>query len=156
MIQRGDLIISWQGNAYVLRKGEKDLPWYVQKFWDDDKKIRDILRRNIKVGITGGETLKLIASKLEDAGFVYTDYQEYNKDINHPKKTQVHIDMHAEGKGILAPRISPMGPKWHWDVKIRLFHTFAVEYMTYMYIPEWGRANNFGDNICLVFFMMVG
>ena len=80
---------------------------------------------------------------MEDAGFVYTDYQEYNKDINHPKKTQVHIDMHAEGKGILAPRISPMGPKWHWDVKIRLFHTFAVEYMTYMYIPEWGRANNF-------------
>ena len=143
LIQRGDLILSWQGNAYVLRKGEKDLPWYVRKFWDDDKKIRDILRRNIKVGLTGGETLKLIASELEDAGFVYTDYQEYNKYINHPKKTQVHIDMHAEGKGILAPRISPMGPKWHWDVKIRLFHTFAVEYMTYMYIPEWGRANNF-------------
>ena len=143
VIQRGDLIESSQGYAYVLLKGETDLPWYVRKFWDDDKKIREILRKNIQVGFSAGKTLKLLARKLEEAGFVYTDYQEYNKYVDHPRKTQVHLDLHAEGKGILAPRISPMGPKWHWNVKIRLFHTFAVEYMTYMSIPEWDRANNF-------------
>ena len=74
---------------------------------------------------------------------MYTDYQEYNKYVDHPEKTQVHLDLHAEGKGILAPRISPMGPKWHWNMKIQLFHTFAIEYMIYMPVSEWARANNF-------------
>lgn len=143
VIQRGDFISGRGGDAYVLRKGETDLPWYITKFWDDDLKIREILRRNIKVGPTGGETLKLLARKLEEAGFVYTNYQEYNKYVDHPEKTQVHLDMHAEGKGILGPRIGPMGPKWHWNAKLQLFHTFAVEYMTYMAVPEWSRANNF-------------
>ena len=143
VIQRGDFISGRGGSAYVLRKGETDLPWYIKKFWEDDRKIREILRRNIKVGPTAGETLKLLARKLEEAGFVYTDYQEYNKYVDDLDKTQVHLDMHAEGKGILAPRFSPMGPKWHWNVKIQLFHTFAVEYMTYMRVPEWDRANNF-------------
>lgn len=140
VIQRGDFIGE---QAYVLRKGETDLPWYIKQFWEDDKKIREILRKNIKVGLTAGETCDLLARKLNEAGFLYTEYQEYNKYVDHPEKTQVHLDMHAEGKGILAPRISPMGPKWHWNVKIRLFHTFAVEYMTYMRVPEWDRANNF-------------
>lgn len=36
-----------------------------------------------------------------------------------------------------------MGPKWHWNMKIQLFHTFAVEYMIYVPVPEWDRANNF-------------
>ena len=143
VIQRGDLIGDWEGQAYVLRKGETDLPQHIRKFWEDNKKVRGILRENIKVGLTGGETLDLLARELEEAGFLYTDYQEYNKYVDHPEKTQVHLDLHAEGKGILAPRISPMGPKWHWNMKIQLFHTFAIEYMIYMPVSEWARANNF-------------
>jgi hypothetical protein len=143
VIQRGDLIGGWQGQAYVLRKGETDLPWYIKKFWEDDQKVRKILRDNIKLGLTGGEMNDLLAGKLEEAGFIYTDYQEYNKYVDDPDKMQVHLDLHAEGKGILAPRISPMGPKWHWNMELQLFHTFAVEYMIYMRVPEWDRANNF-------------
>ncbi len=143
VIQRGDLINSRGRRAYVLRKGETGLPEYIQKFWEDNDKIREIFRRNIKVGPTAGETLELLIRKVEDAGFVYNDYQEYDINAEDPEITQVHIDMHAEGKGILAPRISPMGPKWHWNMKIRLFHTFAVEYMIYMAVPEWDRGNNF-------------
>jgi hypothetical protein len=143
VIQRGDLVGDWQGKAYVLREGESDLPWYFRKFQEDNRRVREILRQNIKVGLTAGETCDLLARKLEEAGFIYTDYQEYNKYVDHPEKTQVHLDLHGEGKGILAPRISPMGPKWHWNMKIHLFHTFAVEYMIYMPVPEWHRGNNF-------------
>lgn len=143
VIQRGDLVGDWRGQAYVLREGETDLPRHIREFWEDNKKVRQILRDNIKVGLTGGELLDLLARRLEEAGFVYTDYQEYNKYVEHPERTQVHLDLHAEGKGILAPRISPMGPRWHWNIELRLFHTFAVEYMIYMPVPEWDRANNF-------------
>jgi hypothetical protein len=93
------------------------------------------------VGPTAGETLELLIRKLEEAGFVYIDRDTYDINLD-PKKTQVHLDMHAEGKGVLAPRISPMGPKWHWDIKIPLFHTFAVEYMVHMPVPEWGKGKH--------------
>ena len=76
VIQRGDLIGDWEGQAYVLRKGETDLPQHIRKFWEDNKRARKILRESIKVGLTGGQTLDLLARKLEEAGFVYTDYQE--------------------------------------------------------------------------------
>ncbi len=142
-IQRGDLVGDWRGQAYVLRHGETELPPYIRKFWGDNRRVRRILRDNIRVGLTGGETLDLLARKLEEAGFVYTDYQEYDPNVAHPERTQVHLDLHAEGKGILAPRISPMGPRWHWNMELRLFHTFAVEYMIYMHVPEWDRGNNF-------------
>ena len=143
VIQRGDLLGDWQGMAYVLRKNETGLPEHIKKFWAEDRRVRKILRDNIKLGMTGGEMLDLLAGKLEAAGFIYTEYQEYNKYVNDPDKMQVHLDMHAEGKGILAPRISPMGPRWHWDMQLQLFHTFAVEYMIYQRVPQWDRANNF-------------
>jgi len=146
VIQRGDLItgigiFSHLGGAYVLRKGETDLPPYIRKFWEDRKKIRGILLKNIKPGLTGRETLELLICKLEEAGFVYHDRQIYDRNAD-PTKTQVALDMHAEGKGILAPRISHLGPKWHRDIKLRLFHCFAIEYFVFMAVPEWAKANN--------------
>ena len=141
VIQRGDYIDGWGRRAYVLRKGEIGLPPYIRKFWEDVEKIRDILRKNIKLGLTGRETLELLIRKLEEEGFVHHDRQIYDRSLD-PKKTQVAIDSHAEGKGILAPRISHLGPKWHWNIKIPLFHTFAIEYFVYMDVPQWEKANN--------------
>ena len=146
VIQRGDLItgigiFSHLGGAYVLRKGETDLPPYIRKFWEDRKKIRGILLKNIKVGLTGRETLELLICKLEEAGFVCHDRQIYDRNVD-SEKTQIALDMHAEGKGILAPRISHLGPKWHRDIKLRLFHCFAIEYFVFMAVPEWAEANN--------------
>jgi len=151
VIQRGDYIYGWGRRAYVLRKGETGLPPHIQKFWDDVEKIRDILRKNIKVGPTAGETLELLIRKLKEDGFVHHDRQIYDRYLD-PEKTQVAIDSHAEGKGILAPRISHMGPKWHWNTKIRLFHTFAIEYFVFMDVPEWDKANNFqGQRLYVMF-----
>jgi hypothetical protein len=104
-------------------------------------KVREILKKNIKAGPTAGETLQILIQKLEEAGFVYIDKDEYDKEAD-PEKTQIHLDLHAMGKGVLAPRISPLGPKWHWDTKIPLNHTFTFEYMVHMPVPEWGKGKH--------------
>jgi len=139
LVQGGDLV--GMGINYVLREGETGPSPEVERLLEETLKVREVLRENIRVGPTAGETCKLLAGKLEDAGFVYIDRDQY--DINaDPEKTQVHLDMHAMGKGVLAPRISPMGPRWHRDMKIPLLHTFAVEYMVHMPVPEWGRGQH--------------
>jgi hypothetical protein len=151
VIQRGDLIgilygagdmrrimdADVGGTGYVLREGETELPPEVKKIWADSMKVRKILKKNIKAGPTAGKMLQILIQKLEEAGFVYIDEDEYDKNAN-PEKTQVHLDLHAMGKGMLAPRISPLGPKWHWDIRIPPNHTFTFEYMVHMPVPEWG------------------
>ncbi len=153
VIQRGDLVgilhgagdmlkimdADTGGTGYVLREGETDLPPEVQNLWKDILKIREILQKNIKAGPTAGEILKTLIRKLEEAGYVYIDGDEYDKNAD-PQKTQVHLDLHAMGKGVLSPRISPMGPKWHWNRKIQVNHTFAFEYMVHMPVPKWGKG----------------
>ncbi len=155
VIQRGDLVgilhgagdmlrimdADTGGTGYVLREGETNLPPEVQNLWKDILKVREILQKNIKVGPTAGETLKILIRKLEEAGYVYTDRDEYDRNAD-PKKTQVHLDLHAMGKGVLSPRISPMGPKWHWNREIQVNHTFAFEYMVHMPVPKWGKGKH--------------
>jgi Xaa-Pro dipeptidase len=154
VIQRGDLIgllhdanmMDFRehngGIAYVLREGETDLPPEVKKIWEHALKCREIFRRNIKSGSTGAETLEILIRKLEEAGYVYIDRDEYDRNAD-PEKTQVHIDFHALGRIIsqeYAPRISPTG--WGRDLKIPLYHTFTFEYMIHMPVPEWGKGKH--------------
>lgn len=155
VIQRGDLIgilygagdmrrimdADVGGTGYVLREGETELPPEVKKIWAESMKVREILKKHIKAGPTAGETLQTLIKKLEDAGFVYIDEDAYDKNAD-PDKTQVHLDLHAMGKGVLAPRISPLGPKWHWDLKVPLYHTFTFEYMVHMPVPRWGKGKH--------------
>jgi len=155
VIQRGDLVgilhgagdmlkimdADTGGTGYVLREGEKELPPEVQRFWKDILKIREILQKNIKAGPTAKETLNTLITKLEEAGYVYIDRDEYDKNAD-PEKTQVHLDLHAMGKGVLSPRISPMGPMWHWNREIKVNHTFAFEYMVHMPVPKWGKGKH--------------
>jgi hypothetical protein len=159
VIQGGDLIGLLQGAsmmdfsehnggiAYVLREGETNLPPEVQKIWEHALITREIFRKNIKAGPTGGETLEILIRKLEEAGYVYIDRDEYDRNAD-PAKTQVHIDFHALGRLISqadAPRISPSG--WGRDLKIPLYHTFTFEYMIHMPVPEWGKGKHL--YICL-------
>jgi len=158
VIQEGDLvgivhgvkIMNYashiSGIAYVLPKGEKALPPEVQKIWEHALKTREIFRRNIKMGRTAGETLEILKRKLEEAGYVYIDMDEYDRNAD-LEKTQVHIDMHALGRGLLAPRISPFGPDRARNIKLPLYHTFAFEYMIHMPVPKWGKGKHL--YICL-------
>ena len=156
VIQRGDLIgllhdasmLDFNehngGIAYVLRKEETNLPPEVQKIWEHALRLRHLFRRNIKAGLTGGELLKILIHKLEEAGYVYIDKDIYNKNAD-PLKTQVHIDFHSLGREISyedAPRISPLGPDWSRNLKIPFYYTFALEYMIHMPVPEWGKGKH--------------
>ncbi len=154
VIQRGDLIGLLHGAnmrdfsehnggiVYVLREGETNLPPEVQKIWEHALALREIFRNNIKAGPTGAEILDILIRKLEEAGYVYIDRDEYDRSAD-PIKTQVHIDFHALGRIIsqeLAPRISPSG--WGRDLRIPLYHTFTLEYMIHMPVPEWGKGKH--------------
>ena len=102
VVQRGDLIgILESANmmdfrehngeiAYVLREGETDLPPEVKKIWEHVLVTREIFRKNIKAGLTGGENLEILVRQLEKSGYVYIDKDQYDRNAD-PKKTQVHI-----------------------------------------------------------------
>ncbi len=127
------------GYGYVLREGETEPPPKVKKTWADALKVRKILEDNIKLGRTAGETFEILKRKIEEAGFIYVNRQLYNKNLD-PEKTQVSLDLHAAGKGVYAPRISPLGPDWQRDLTLQLNHHFYFEYWVYMPMPEWGEG----------------
>ena len=133
----------------MLREGETELPPEVKKIWEHSLNIRDILRKNIKVGRSAGETLELLIRNLEEAEYVYIDKDKYDKNAVH-LKTQVHLDLHAMGRGMDIPRISPLSADWALDLVIPLYHTFVFEYMVHMPVPEWGTGKhlylNFHDS----------
>ena len=135
------------GIGYVLREDETGLPPEIQSIWEHALKTREIFRRNIEAGRTGAETLEILIDKLEKAGYVYIDEDQYDPHAD-PEKTQVHIDFHGLGRIVSqqeAPRISPSG--WGRDLEIPLYHTFALEYMIHMPVPEWGKGKHL--YICL-------
>jgi hypothetical protein len=151
VVQPGDLIgILIDANArefsehnggvgYVLKEGETELPPEIQRIWSHVLKTRDIFRRNIEAGRTGAESREILIDKLQAADYVYIDRDQFDPTAD-AEKTQVHIDFHALGRIASqeeAPRISPTG--WGRDLKIPLYHTFALEYMIHMPVPEWGE-----------------
>ncbi len=134
----GWFVADLGGNGYLLREGETELPPRVRRIWDHAMQVREILRANIRIGPTAGETLALLIEKLEEAGFLYVDQDRYDPTLD-PTKTQVHLDLHAQGRRDMdAPRISPLGGDWQRDMKLPLFHSFTLEYMVHMPVPEWG------------------
>jgi len=154
VLQRGDIVTILNGagegyfvadlggNGYVLREDEEELPERVRRIWDHAMQVREILRANIRIGPSAGETLSLLAGKIEKAGFLYIDRDQYDQTLD-PTKTQVHLDLHAQGRRDMdAPRISPLGGDWQREMKLPLFHSFTLEYMVHMPVPEWGPGKH--------------
>ena len=134
----GYFVADLGGNGYLLQEGETELPPRVRRIWHHAMQVREILRANIRIGPTAGETLALLIEKLEEAGFLYVDEDRYDPTLD-PTKTQVHLDLHAQGRRDMdAPRISPLGGDWQRNMKLPLFHSFTLEYMVHMPVPEWG------------------
>ena len=130
------------GNAYILRKGETELPAEIKEIWEHAMNVRKILKKHIRPGRTAGETLNLLIRKIEEAGYYYNPIDHYAEGVD-PKKTQIHLDCHAVGRsGLLGPRISPLGPDWVRNMNIPLLHTFTFEYMVHMPVPKWGKGKH--------------
>ena len=138
--------------GYVLREGETEAPPEIKKVWSEAMRVRKILEENIRANMTAREALEKCIVALEEAGFYYNPRDTFDRNAD-PEKTQAHLDLHAMGKGFIAPRISPMGPRWHADLNMPLYHTFTFEYMIHLPVPKWGPGKHiyiaFHDGVML-------
>lgn len=148
IIQRGDLImIDWgvglmnfytdmKRLAYVLKERETKAPPGFQNAFDQALKVREVIRKNIKVGLTAKETLGVLNKKVEDAGFAIM--KEFNKPTQ-TDITEVIIGCHSVGNwghGI-GPSIAWFNPL-RLTFKIQPTNMFVIEFFAYTAAPEWG------------------
>ena len=159
-IQRGELVhidfgtihmnyrIDIKRFAYVLREEEDSVPPEIQETFEKALKAREIFRKNVKVGHTGGETYAILMKKLEEAGYITNDRQQYDVTAD-LEKAQISIDFHPLGNSWPAdgggPRMSPRSK--NDQQKIPLNHLFVLEYMIYDPVPEWGNGEHISLSI---------
>jgi Xaa-Pro dipeptidase len=161
VIQRGDFLsfdtgvrylnyfsTDYKRNAYVLREGEISVPESLQHAFDSAIAARKIIRKQIKVGQTAGETLKAIVSALEDAGYIYTpftdigseDYKLVQTALANTDKSGFSIDLHSLGNNggslvTVGPSVAPFrSDRDH--LTIHENNLFAFEYMVHTNLPE--------------------
>ncbi len=176
IIQRGDLMqydygissmnygTDFKRVAYVLQEGEAKVPSGIQNGWDQALKARDVIRKNIKVGVTAEETLKNIGSALDKAGFTYIHLDldpmlgggpglEPNKNQKYPGKTEIIVDCHCVGNTgnsevASGPSIAGFRPdRAHLIIKPN--NLFAFEFIAYTPVKDWGGRKvrfNIEDN----------
>lgn len=150
VIQRGDfLAIDWgigylnfytdmKRQAYVLKEGETEVPASIQKAFDNGRKVRDILKANIKAGLTAGETFDLVNGKINEAGFRVME--KFNQPTDDPNVVDVIIGCHSVGNlghGI-GPSIAWFNPE-RMKYMIHPSNLFSIELFAYTAIPEWGN-----------------
>jgi Xaa-Pro aminopeptidase len=149
VIQRGDfLAIDWgvgylnfftdmKRHAYVLQEGETHLPDSIQKAFDNGRKVRDILKGNIKAGRTAGETYEILNDLINQSGFKVMD--TFNEPTDDPNIIDVIIGCHSVGNlghGI-GPSIAWFNPE-RMTYMIKPTNMFSIELFAYTAIPEWG------------------
>ncbi len=168
--QPGDLI-SWdwevvhlnmgtdyKRNVYLLREGETDVPPSVKHAWERGLRAREIIRKEIKVGRTAGETEKAVAKALEAEGYIYTPFEDTPRDreivaaLKDNPKSGFSLDFHCVGNTgnsevAVGAAFAPFRP-YRSHFKIQPNHLFSFEYIVHTWVPEWGRrlAINFEDN----------
>jgi len=149
VIQRGDfLAIDWgvgylnfytdmKRHAYVLREGETHLPESIQLAFDNGRKVRDILKGNIKAGKTAGETYTMLNDLINKSGFRIMETA--NQPTSDPDIVDVIIGCHSVGNlghGI-GPSIAWFNPE-RMTYMIQPTNMFSIELFAYTAIPEWG------------------
>jgi Xaa-Pro aminopeptidase len=124
--------------AYVLREGETAVPPEIQNAFDTALKVREIIRKNIKPGRTGTETLEILYSKVEEAGFVRMEVEDQMTD---PDNIEVNIGCHSVGNlaHCAGPAIWIERP-WRSQFMIQPSNLLAFEFNTYIPVPEWDRG----------------
>ncbi|MFT4768423.1 MAG: Xaa-Pro aminopeptidase [Glaciecola sp.] len=149
VIQRGDfLAIDWgvgylnfytdmKRQAYVLEEGETEVPASIQKAFENARKVRDIIKANIKAGRTAGDTYDLVNGKINEAGFKVME--KFNQPTDDPNVVDVIIGCHSVGNlghGI-GPSIAWFNPE-RMKYMIHPSNLFSIELFAYTAIPEWG------------------
>lgn len=148
IIQRGDvLMIDWgvglmnmftdmKRVAYVLKEGETRVPAGIQNAFDQGVKVRDVIKRTIKPGVTAKEAETAVYAALTKAGFNQMKSFNGYTDLD---KTDVIIGCHSVGNwghGI-GPSIAFFNPiRLGYDLKPS--NLISIELFAYTKIPEWG------------------
>ncbi len=149
VIQRGDfLAIDWgvgylnfftdiKRHAYVLEEGETELPASIQRAFDNGRAVRDIIKANIRAGVTAGEMFDLLNQRISAAGFAVME--TFNQPTKDPSLVDVIIGCHSVGNlghGI-GPSIAWFNPE-RMTYEIKASNLFSIELFAYTAIPEWG------------------
>ncbi len=168
-IQRGDFLsydmgirylnfgTDFKRHAYVLREGETAPPADIQHAWDRGYQARQIIKDNIKVGRTAGETLAHLAEALEAEGFVYTPFVDDGRDrdiinaLGDDPRSGISIDCHTVGntgnsEAAVGPSMAPFRPD-RAHVVIQHNNLFAFEFVVHTAMDDGTRMSiNFEDN----------
>jgi Xaa-Pro aminopeptidase len=170
VIQRGDFLAYDMGirylnfgtdfkrHAYVMREGETEVPDFIREAFERGLEAREIMRRNIEVGRTAGDTLALLAEKLEAEDFVYTPFTDIGSEdraivaaMGDDPRTGISIDCHTVGNTgnsevAVGPSFAPFRPD-RADVVIQHNNLFAFEFIIHHAIPDGTRLRiNLEDN----------
>jgi len=141
---------DYKKNFYVMNEGETAVPKTIQHAYDRAISAREIIRKNIKVGITAGDTLKAIILGMENAGYISTqfinmgleDYKMIQRTIT-GNKSGFSIDLHPAGtKTGPAASDAAVGAsiaQFRADrshLTIQEDHLFSLEYMVHTVMPD--------------------
>jgi len=148
IIQRGDvLMIDWgvglmnmftdmKRIAYVLKEGETKVPAGIQNAFDQGVKVRNVIKKTIKPGVTAQKAEDAVYVALTKAGF--NKMKGFNKYTN-LDKTDVIIGCHSVGNwghGI-GPSIAFFNPV-RLGYELKPSNLISIELFAYTKIPEWG------------------
>lgn len=147
IIERGDVIMLDYGvglmnmytdmkrMAYVLREGETSVPDGIQNAFDQGVKVRDIIKRTIKPGLTAQDTEDQIYAALSKAGF--NKMKGFNQ-FTEGDVTDVIIGCHSVGNwghGV-GPSIAFFNPL-RLGYEIKPTNLLSIELFAYTKVPEW-------------------
>ena len=165
VVQRGDFF-AFSGNAewmdfgdnsfgvdtkahgYLLREGETSVPKSLQYAWNQVKKAQGILRENVKVGMTAGESLAAMVAAMEAADYIYTpftdvneqDYRDIQAALKGTDKSGFYVDLHAMGNnggGLITVGPSMAGFRRDRDhLVIQENNILAFEFAVHTNLPE--------------------
>jgi Xaa-Pro aminopeptidase len=147
VIQPGDVIqIDWSTGrnnfftdmkrfAYVLKENETEVPPGIQNAFDESRKVRDLIQKNVRSGRTGREQLDNLKRLVVKAGYVYTEV-EYAREV---KGIEVNIGMHATGNlghdvGAGLFEFYPVRTAY----EISPNSLISVEFIVFVPAAEWG------------------
>ncbi len=149
VIQRGDLItMDWGVNfltaytdmkrmAYVLKAGENAPPAGVQRAFDKALEIRRIILDVIKPGVTAGDALAAVNSRVAQTPGLALG--RYDDPVADPKVSDVVIGSHSvgdlgHGSG---PSMADFNPL-RMTYTLQPSNFLSIELFLYTPVPEWG------------------
>ncbi len=159
VIQRGDVLqIDWGVNrnnfatdikrfAYVLKEGELEAPPGVLNTFEEAKKVREIIRKNVRSGRTGRVQIDELKQIIRDAGYVYTERERASS----VPGIEVNVGMHAAGNisHDVAAGLFEIYPE-RTKYEMRPNSILSMEYIVFTPADEWNGGKipvNIEENV---------